>query len=363
MGVEAVRLLRKGNPIGAVKATLGDRYGYPSKNVDLTPLLRSMVVKELILKIGERSVIAKLEPAFTRIWRSARNAIAATWIALAVRHAPLPLLLPLLYAARQGRASEMLARIETNLGRAVGLRLPSVQRQAVAAQNLDLVLRAHVDRLLLGALPVPRLRRWFEEYMMVCGTERLDDAIRAGKRIILCGFHTGSYILLPYLLAAKGYCLTALIRAGEAERETAEQIVARLASAGLGHDLRFCHGSLGIRSLSRALDAGRAALILPDALTANTRNGVVVDFLGLKLRPGAGLEWLCGSRQVEVLPVYLQTAPHACNRLVTGEAMPGCADDAEGTVTNRVFHVLEKVVSNAPTQWLRWKDLDALICN
>ncbi len=363
LGAEAVRLLRKGNSIGRVKAVLGEKYGFRAENVDLTPLLHSLAVKDLIVRIGEEPLLSKLDPVWTRKWRSASRSLAARLIAFAIRYVPLSSLLPLLYEQRQERSPQMLARVEANLGRAAGLQLPAGERRRVAQLNCDLLLRTHIDRLLVSTLSPRRLRQWFDEYMTVEGGARLEEAIRSGKRVVLCGFHTGSYSLLPYLLAAKGYPVTALIHAGKAEQQTAEQTVMRLAKAGQGHDLDLAYGSLGIRALSRALDRGRPVLILPDAFVADAGHGVPVDFLGVNLRPSTGLEWLCRSREVEVFPVYLQIAPDGGYRLVVGEGISAQPEGSQDAITRRVYSVLEKVVNNAPAQWLRWKDLDNMVSN
>ncbi|MGB9457561.1 MAG: lysophospholipid acyltransferase family protein [Bryobacteraceae bacterium] len=363
LGAEAVRLLRKGNSIGRVKAVLGEKYGFRAENVDLTPLLHSLAVKDLIVKIGEEPLLSRLDPVWTRKWRSASRALAARSIAFAIRYVPLSSLLPLLYEQRQERSPQMLARVEGNLGRAPGLRLPAADRRRVAQLNCDLLLRTHIDRLLVSTVPPRRLREWFEEYMTVEGGAGLEEAVRSGKRVVLCGFHTGSYSLLPFLLAAKGYPVTALIHAAKAEQQTAEQTVVRLAKAGLGHDLALAYGSLGVCALSRALDAGRAVLILPDAFVANAGHGVPVDFLGVNLRPSTGLEWLCRSREVEVFPVYLQTAPDGRYRLIIDQGISVQPDRPQDAITKRVYSVLEKVVADAPEQWLRWKDLDNMVSN
>jgi len=360
VGAEAVKLLRKGNSIGAVKVALGRKYGCAAEAVNLTPLLHSLAVKELILKIGTVRFPVKLPPFWQRVWKSAKNAIAAKWISVAVRCLPLSFLLRLLYAPRHMRNERTLQCIEANLARAVRLPLSQQERSAVSGRNYELLRRSYIDRLLLAGLSPRKLGKWFREYFVMSGGNQLDDAIKAGKRVVLCGFHMGSYTLIPFVLAAWGYRVTALASAHKSEQATAERTVRHLRSAGLGSDLALVYGNFGMRSLVRAVEGGCTALILPDAFLGQAGKGRPVDFLGARFRPSAGLAWLCERSDTTVFPIYLQTQPDGRHLLTVDEEITAHRDGAE--VTARVYRRLEEVVSNDPSQWLRWTDFHKMIC-
>ncbi|MGH9916545.1 MAG: lysophospholipid acyltransferase family protein, partial [Pyrinomonadaceae bacterium] len=349
VGAEAVKMLRNGNSIGFVKASLGCKHGCPAEGVSLTPLLYSLAVKELILNIGTVRFNVKLEPFWLRIWKSVNTLITAKWMSIAVRYLPLSFMLPLLYARLHSRDEVTLKCIEANLARAVSLSLSQQERSIVSKLNYDLLRRSYIDRFLLATLSPRKLGQWFHKYVVISGSNHLDNAIKGGKGIVLCGFHTGSYSLMPFVLAAFGYPITALINAQNAERVTAERTVQHLSSAALSSDLTLVYGNFGIRSLMRAVGLDRIALILPDAFLGQTGNSQLVDFLGSCFRTSAGLAWLCEKSDLDIVifPIYLQTGHNGRHRLIVDEEITTCCDEQE--VIARVYRKLEDVIRNDPS--------------
>jgi lauroyl/myristoyl acyltransferase len=357
VGYEAVRLFRKGKSIGAVKSVLGLKYGFPAEKVDLVPLIKSLVDKEMISKIGTRVLPIKQEPAWKRRRMALANAVLAQCNAQAIRYLPLSSILSILYGSRNAQVSELGKTMQRNLSLAAKLNLSESERASLSESNSVLRTHALIDRLLVATLPPSRLRQWFADYTTVEGRSRIDEAAQTGKRIVLCGFHTGSYSLLPYLLAANGYSITALINAqGVAEQQTAEETVKHLRTAGLSYDLKFTYGTVGIRKLVPALEAQRLALILPDAFLGESPRGTPIEFLGSTIRPSSGLAWLCRRLEATIIPVYLRTSAKGFHTLTIDEPIPVCAGANEDEINRKVYCVLERVVSESPQQWLRWND-------
>lgn len=252
----------------------------------------------------------------------------------------------------------MLLRIQQNLQSVPALGLAPDALKSVARWNCRLIERTAVDRVFLAAFNARKLRTLFGSYMEVTGREHLDRALTAGHRVILCGFHTGSYSVLPYLLAVSGYAVSALIHADRGGQWAAEQTVAHLQKAGLPHNLELAYGMAGIRKLRCGLNSGRAALIFPDALTEEAQ-GTNVPFLGSIVRAAPGIAWLFNQHNSVIIPCYLRTDLSGFHRLTLGEPLSP-AEGAEA-VMEAVFDRLAQAVSAEPGQWIRWIDFDRML--
>jgi len=360
VGARAVELLQTGLSIGAVRASLGEGFGLPAEKVDLNPLIETLASNRFILQIGSESlqeISEKLQAGPHPLGSRIAGAVGT----LAIKYLPLPPMLQLLYAWKPGRSHEVQKRIEENLARAGALGLSQPDRTTEAELNIDVVLRASLDRLLLAALSGQRLRRWFEDYMTVDGAENLDEAVTLGNPVVLCGFHTGSFSLLPYLLAARGYSITALIQTARDARQIAENTVLHLRDAGLCHDLELVYGPQGMRRLRKAPECGRLPLILPDAFLGESMTAQPVAFLGCRLRPSTGIAWLCQGHVTEIVPVFLSSNPEGHHCLHVEPPLHTGNEDTEEAILQKVYGALATAVGQAPHQWQRWSEFHSMI--
>ncbi len=353
-GGEAVSLFRKGYEFGQVQTALGAKFNCPPEGVDLRPLVRTLVMHGLVVKIGALRLPIEPDRPWKRVWLHAKATAGEKSLLAAFRGLPVQLLLNLLYAPGQEANPELLERIRKNLAMASRLPLGEGQRTAVAEQNCVRIRQSQMDRLLLAKLPPRQLERWFRGFTSIGGREHVDEALRTGQRVVLCGFHTGSYALMPYLLASAGYALTALIQSPRAGMAVVRDTARRLGEAGLGSDLLAVTGPYGSRRLVRDLEERRIALILPDALAAGKRSPARVDFLGARLQSSAGLSWLCERSGAAVFPVWILSGSDGTQRMTIGERIPSGPPAAR--ITESAYRRLEAIVGAQPAQWIRWPD-------
>jgi len=366
IGAEAVQLLRKGQCLGTVKKILGKRYGYSDENVNLAPLIRSLAAIELVQKIGDIELGAQIEP----LWRRGRQhlkmmmaLLLAEMVSLSVRFLPLPVMLMALYVKKGRRKAEIMRSIETNLAGVSALRLSPQSIPRVARKNYDLLARSFTDRFLLATLAPRKLDRWLRKYTVISGMEHLQAARNAGKRVLLCGFHTGSYSLVPFILAAAGYEVTALANILDSAKEAPDRKMAEMEKAGFHYPLQIASGKLGMRRLVQAIHRDRSVLIFPDTMVGSASSAGTATFLGHLIHARPGLTWLWQKGGLAIMPVYLTSESGYRHHLTIENEIALHSD--RGPVTpedmiRAVYRKLEEIVIENPSQWHRWSDFQQM---
>jgi lauroyl/myristoyl acyltransferase len=227
-------------------------------------------------------------------------------------------------------------------------------------ENYDGIGRMYLERLLLTELPPRRLERWVRERCKISGLDNLDRARAAGRGAILVGFHLGSYSLIPYLVASRGYAVT-FFSGPEATSDGAiNRRIAELRAAGQDCRLTWVGGALGVRALTKRIRLGETAIVLCDS-GVGAGQGIEIQFLGRWLRATEGTAWLARRTGAPLLPVVITWQADGSHHLsIEREVHVASSIDDScyiRDVTSAVHAVLERQILRTPAQWFKWKDL------
>ena len=359
-GVEAIRLLRRGLTLDAVRGVVGRANGCDPAAVDLSPLLDSLVAADFVAAIDGRK-LALRQPSFRdRARATLATSIQAPLMSAMIRRAPLGMMLRALLGRRPGRDTGLAPRIAENMRRTPALVARGPEVEALSRSNCASLRRYYVERLLLALLPPHRLDRWVRKMSSVAGTHHLDAALAEGHGVLLCASHVTSYSMVPWVLAARGYAQTVLMLAGDEAARQLRQRLGELRQAGYDYPMDVAGVGFGMRALVRTLRRGGTVLLLFDATVAPGQEHLDMPFLGATLRVAKGAGWLAWRTGARVLPVSVQSQPGGRCHVVIHPALAAegraSEPDCVTHVLRRLTAVLEHDVQARPEQWLKWKD-------
>jgi KDO2-lipid IV(A) lauroyltransferase len=295
----------------------------------------------------------------------ARSALRnrAEWLAFIVVFAPtrvLPagflragsgLLARVLHAVARSRREHARELVAARLGLPAG----SAEVRRIVLGSFQTLVRNALEPALLAR--GQRARGSIRDLFEIEGLERLQAARAAGRGVLLCTAHIGTWEAIGFVLQELGvpsWCIARVLDNPLLERELA----ARRLPQGLG----IIPKDGGVLKLVRALKAGETVVVLLDQNAG--RKGALLDFLGepSSHHTVAGvMARRCGAA---ALPIYLFPAgPGGRLRVVIEPpclADPGLDDEAAALqITRRISDSLERQVRAHPEQWLwlhdRWR--------
>lgn len=370
-GVDAIRLLANGRTVEHTRQILGGRYGHPADAIDLEPLLHTLLSAGFVRVLDGRQVAGRGAPGprGLRLWLTLF--LWSPLLELALGHLPPRLALPLAYRwFARAPSPDLEGRIAANLRRVPDLDGTDQGIARVAARNREALRKQFCDRLLLGAAPPRRLRRWLSREVRVSGLEHLLRARAAGTGVMLCSLHLGSYGLIPFVLGARGVPVTVHAGFGSAAREEVSAWLAERSSRGDPYPVRVVAGAMGLRALARLLTRGETVLLYCDQAPGEaggspaSRGWIKVPFLGTRIWVAGGLGWLRRKTGAALLPVAIFWEGRRGHDLRIGPQVIGpCAEQPSGidAPVLAAYGALEQYVRQDPAQWLKWAEFGNMI--
>lgn len=191
----------------------------------------------------------------------------------------------------------------------------------------------------------------------VSGREYLDEALAAGRGVIVVGAHFGNWEILPLYLTRHGYKGAIVVRRIYFHKY--DKFIARLRSKfGAG----IIYRDESPRKMLKVLRSGGILGIVPDQ-DVDSIDGVFVDFFGRQAYTPTAPVKLAVAARTSLLPGFVIRREDDTHELVIGEPieLPENAGDEEAVArsTQAWTSVLEKYVRKYPEQWVwmhkRWK--------
>jgi lauroyl/myristoyl acyltransferase len=363
-GVDAIRLLAGGHSVDQTRRDLARRYGHPANDVDLTPLLDTLLSSGFVRAVDGRQLAGEQRAPHrgVRFWLTL--VVLSRLLDWATKHLPPSVSLRLAYWwFAPVPAGDAERRIVANLRCAPELDRTAEEIRRVARAGRHALRKQFCDRLLLGALPPRRLRRWLGE-LPVSGLEHLRPPDTGQPGAILCSFHIGSYGLIPFVLGARGVPVTVYSGFGEEARADVTGWVSDRAGGEDAYPVRVTGGTMGLRALARAVKQGEIVLLYADQAPGETRQSqegrglVSVPFLGTRIWAPRGIAWLHARTGAPVLPSVLLWEGRSGHHL---HIHPDVAQEDPDAVVAAAFHVLDGYVRREPGQWLRWEGFGEML--
>lgn len=237
---------------------------------------------------------------------------------------------------------EMLRR---HLRRVHGPHLPEAELDAEVRRGFDSYARYWLESFRLPSTTAAQL----DASMSYEGLGHLDDAVAAGKGVIIALPHLGGWEFGGAWLATVGYPITVVVEAVEPP-ELFEWFAAFRRSIGM--KIIPLDGSAGAAVL-RALRAGEIVCLLSDRDIGRT--GIEVDFFGERTTLPAGPATLALRTGAPIVPTALYFQPGGGHYGVVRPPIPldrtGSLRDDVARVTQLLADELESLIRHAPNQW------------
>jgi lauroyl/myristoyl acyltransferase len=200
--------------------------------VDIDPLLASLAQADFIAEIDGLPISGRAPALQGPLGAFIGHYIRLPVALLIAHHAPLPLALRLLRLRLASRRDYLLRRIRGNMRATPALGGTPATLDVLARENYDAIVRMYLERMLLLELPPRRMIEWLRSRSAVSGLEHLTRAHEQGRGAILVGFHFGSFSLLPYLVASRGFPATYLDGSANGDDDTIARRRAEVREAG-----------------------------------------------------------------------------------------------------------------------------------
>lgn len=228
--------------------------------------------------------------------------------------------------------------------------LPGASRRTVArsARRASIsVAKNYHDLFRLPSLSRQELLAYFEGH----GVEHLAAAYARGKGVIIVAPHLGSYNLVPSYVSSLGYPIVAVV---EHIRDPQLHDYFFRLRANQGVQL-LTTGPEDVRSIVRALRAGKVVMMLADRTVGTTSSDEVI-FFGERTRLPAGPALLARRTGAALLPAHAYRVGNTRSIAVALPEMQlpesiGTPEQRRAADTQAVAHILEKMILVAPDQW------------
>ncbi|MDQ3012663.1 MAG: lysophospholipid acyltransferase family protein [Acidobacteriota bacterium] len=271
-------------------------------------------------------------------------------------------LLPRLWAIRMGQAvGAIVHTVLPHLGRhaEANLRLAFPEMNEAERARIKRGTFQNLGRLLGEVSQFPRFNRDnIESVVQYVGLENYQNAVAAGRGVILLTGHIGAWELSVFAHSVYGYPMSFLAR--RVDNPLVEQLAER-------NRTRFGNRSIdkrnSVREVLKTLKGGGIVGILAD-LNASREEGVFCDFFGIQACTTAGVATLALRTGAMVVPGYIVWDDAANIHRLHFEAPvetinTGNRDEDVVTNTARYTKVIESIVRRHPDQWLwihrRWR--------
>ncbi|EGO65127.1 lysophospholipid acyltransferase family protein [Acetonema longum] len=233
-----------------------------------------------------------------------------------------------------------------------GLNISRSEAKAVLRQVF-----CNLGQTLMEVLYIPALSREnISRYVSIEGLPHLEEALKAGRGVVILTAHMGNWEWMGAALAHTGLPITTIVKPQPNAQYTRILNEYREMS---GLEV-FNRGSNEIVKAARALKRGKALGFLADQ--DGGRDGVFVDFLGKKASTPAGPAIFAQKFNSAVVPVYSYHLPGGGHQIVIEPPLEYEHDpDPKQEVlrnTVKMTHVLENAIKQHPAEWLwffkRW---------
>jgi lauroyl/myristoyl acyltransferase len=391
LGVETVKLLRRGLTLGQAKQALSSRMDIPV-DINLDPLLRSLQKVGLVQTLdgqrveqGRITVKAWIRHLITldvlpRLERVGHRCLPISWER------------PLLYATNTIKQRKTLSKkareAESNISQFVSSGDgPGLDGFAMRYKN-HLIWNI-VDFEALWGRSTSEIDRWLAKNTAGAGFEALQGALAMNRGVILCGFHVSSVFLVMLHLMKRGISFTTAgavnIRFGEARLQAwLDSLHTQL--EGYGRVTLAPNADIqSVANIVKLLNSGGIYVTYPDVYylpvdkdeetrarceffrisrTRFPRSQAPIPLLGKMVHMSAWPGWLSSLTGAPIVPIVNLRVAGRRLRLEASEpiipALSGRTATQRLELNKSAFSVLDRYLRIAPEQWFGWQTIHKL---
>jgi lauroyl/myristoyl acyltransferase len=382
-GVVASKLLSKG--CSAAEASARMSHMFRCARVDLQPLLKALYETRMIRSINGEPIESEA-PSLARQWKQRlewlrmRTAVVAS--RAFIRNLPIPIAHRTMCLLRpkwsRRKTQEVCGQAQRNLTSVFAGSLSEKRIRGLAHDYLEEQIRKEVDLALLNALPEIQVGKWLRRCCTFQGLEYLDNALAAGKGVLLSSFHFSSAHLIVLLLWLRGYSFTG---AGGLNRSDRNRVLPfddpqlEAALKGCGTVKWFTTMTLeSALSICRTVNQGGLGLVFPDGFTTRSKADVDlyfghsaalykrahcnVPFLGRAAQGNTGVPWIYKQSTAPLIPIKVVRDSFHRFQIIVGPELKLDRTASLEKITAGLYATLEREVALDPAAWAYWKNLD-----
>lgn len=237
-----------------------------------------------------------------------------------------------------------------NLRHVLGPQADPARIEDVARQVFQNQARNYFDLFRVASLSADQIR----QLVTVNGLERLDQALSAGKGVIVVSAHVGNAEVIMHRFALQGYPIT-----GVAEHLKPEKLYKYVTSLRASRGMTVIPSDSFLRPLFRVLHNNEILLLAADRPEAET--GTLIDFFGA---PALLPDWhvrLALRTSAELLMAFSLRMPDNTFEAVAEPPLRlERTDDRERDIRAgmaQVVAILEKYIGAHPEQWVMFQPI------
>jgi lauroyl/myristoyl acyltransferase len=376
-------LLKSGCSASEVCARVSSTF--KCERVDLQPLLKALYEARMIRSVDGITVEFD-RPSLARQWRQRlewlwlRTTAAASkafirTLPVAITHRSLYLLRP---KWSRRKTEDACTQAQRNLTSVFAGSLSDERIRRLACEAIEEQVRREVDMQLLSALPEVQVGKWLRRCCTFQGLQYLDNALAAGKGVLLSSFHFSSAHLIVLLLWLRGYSFTG---AGGMTRSNRNRVLPfdnpqlALQLKGCGKVKWFTTMTLeSALNICRTVNQGGIGLVFPDGFTTRAQGDVDayfghnaalykrahcdVPFLGRLAQANTGVPWIYKQSSAPLIPIKLVRDSFHRFQVVVGPELKLDRAASIEKITADLYASLEREVRLDTTAWAYWRILD-----
>lgn len=177
------------------------------------------------------------------------------------------------------------------------------------------------------------------------GIENLQNALKAGKGVILLTMHAGNYEIFPQVLAQNGFKITSILRATD---DPIFKIINQSRSSG-GVKLINIVGQNMYQEALKVLEKNECIALLADTGALESRH-TMVNFLGREVPAATGWSTLAQRSEAQVVPILVKKKGIR-NTIRIFSPVKALRENREQAI-EQVKETFENFIKENPEQWL-----------
>jgi lauroyl/myristoyl acyltransferase len=245
--------------------------------------------------------------------------------------------------------------IEKTITFALGAGLTPAALRRTKRQTFQGIFDHYHEKLYLAYRPMKHIRKFFAQKVSFEGEAALQEALAAGKGVILATGHFGAVEFLPPALAFKGYPVVMICRFQTSRLKEA------LVSKGKTINLELIDAEKGncLLAALKALKQGKIIITESDEFDEwKAKDNHQISFLGIRLDYDRALDVMAKRAGSPVISALFSRGKKG----YTLHLEPVAAPEVSGVkVGERALEILSAMCEKLPTQWYQWKKFGVMI--